>query len=309
MMADSWGRLRLRAYEPEAGRRTPLEVRFWGVRGSIPTPGTSTQRWGGNTACLEVRHGDRSPLVFDCGTGARLLGGKLAGDPAGELDIVFSHLHMDHVFGFPFFIPVYLAGYKVRVTVPAYSADEAREKLARYLNGTYHPTRLRDLSSDIEFLPVRTGESFQRGPWELHTIGLNHPGGSVGYRVEVDGASLCYVTDTAPFAKPGTGICHGGPPTPAEQRMVDFLKGADVVIYDTMYELNEFLEKMTWGHSYPEYAVELCRAAGAKHLILFHHRPEAADDEMDAMDARWSKQHGALRVSVAREGELVSVEG
>ena len=250
-----------------------MNVTFWGVRGSIPTPGATTQRWGGNTACLEVRHGDLPPLVFDCGTGARLLGFKLVGQPARELDLVFTHLHMDHVFGFPFFVPIYTPGYEVRVTVPAYSEAEAREKIARYLNGTYHPTRLRDLPAHVTFEAIRPGAKLQRGGFKLDGIGLNHPGGSVGYRVEVDGQSLCYITDTAPFARPGEGVAAGGDAPAAERKMIEFLRGADCVIYDTMYDETEYLEKMTWGHSYPEYAHALCDKAEVKHLVLFHHRP------------------------------------
>lgn len=285
-----------------------MNVTFWGVRGSIPTPGAETQRWGGNTACLEVRAEDHPPLVLDCGTGARRLGFKLVGEPHRQVDMLFSHLHMDHVFGFPFFVPIYTPGYKIQVTVPSYSEEEAREKLARYLNGTYHPTRLKDLPSEVRFRPVRPGREFHCGVFKVQGISLNHPGGSIGYRITYGKRSFCYITDTAPFARPGEGVEAGEPALLAEQKMVDFLKGADVVTYDTMYDLSEYLEKMTWGHSYPEYAAALCKAAGVKHLVLFHHRPNATDDEMDRMERQW-KEYGDLRVSVAREGDSVPIEG
>ena len=290
------------------GDKTYVNVTFWGVRGSIPTPGADTQRWGGNTACLEVRADGCAPLVLDCGTGARQLGFKLMGESQREVDMLFTHLHMDHVFGFPFFIPIYTPGYDVRVTVPSYSEEEAREKIARYLNGTYHPTRLKDLPSQVTFHPIRAGESFRCGAYEVKGISLNHPGGSLGYRITYDGKSVCYMTDSAPFARPGEGIESGLEPLPAEKRVVEFLREADVVIYDTMYDLSEYLDKMTWGHSYPEYAAALCEAANAKHLVLFHHRPNATDDDMDRMEARWLA-YEPLRVSVAREGGTVSTEG
>jgi phosphoribosyl 1,2-cyclic phosphodiesterase len=286
-----------------------VEVRFWGVRGSIPTPGALTQGWGGNTACLEVRHGDLQPLVFDCGTGARGLGFKLVGQPGRELDLLFTHLHMDHVFGFPFFIPIYTPGYQVRVTVPAYSEDEAREKIARYLNGIYHPTRLRDLPAQVTFHAIRPGREFQRGGYTLSGLALNHPGGSVGYRITAEGKSICYITDTAPFARPGEGLCAGAAPPPAERKMIDFLRDADVVVYDTMYDLNEYLEKMTWGHSYPEYAWELCKEAGVKKLVLFHHAPDASDAQLDALEAAWAARPSPFPVVLAKEGAVVSVEG
>ena len=285
-----------------------LEVTFWGVRGSIPTPGEGTQRWGGNSSCLEVRHGDLPPLVFDCGTGARLLGFKLLGEKGRELNLVFTHLHMDHVFGFPFFVPIYTPGYRIHVTVPAYSDDEAKEKISRYLNGMYHPTRLRELPANVTFEAIRPGRSFECGGFALSGCALNHPGGAVGYRVEAGGTSLCYITDSAPFAKPGEGIAANERPPPAEQRFVEFIRNADTVVYDTMYDLDGYLEKMTWGHSYPEYAEALCRSAGVKHLVLFHHAPDARDDELDALEAQWAKCKG-LRVTLAREGETLPVEG
>jgi len=243
---------------------------------------------------------------MDCGTGARKLGFKLLAEPFRELDLVFTHFHMDHVFGFPFFVPIYTPGYQVRISVPSFSEEEAREKLSRFLNGVYHPTRLRELPSQVTFRPIRSGKSFQCGGFHLTGMSLNHPGGAIGYRIEVDGQSLCYITDTAPFAGPGEGVAADLPATKAEQRILDFIDGADVVIYDTMYDLAEYLEKMTWGHSYPEYAHAMCKAAGAKHLVLFHHLPDAADSYLDELAEKW-KVAVEPTVSVACEGGTVSV--
>ncbi len=283
-----------------------MRVTFWGVRGSIPTPGAETQRWGGNSSCIEVRHEDAPPLVFDCGTGARQLGFKLVGEPAREVDLVFTHLHMDHVFGFPFFVPIYAPGYSVRITIPAYSEEEAREKLARYLNGVYHPTRLRELAAGVSFHPIRSGRSFTSGPFEIRALSLNHPGGALGYRVDAGGRSVAYITDTAPFARPGEGVEAGQVPARAEQRIIDFLRGCHAVIYDTMYDYQEYLEKMTWGHSYPEYAAAICRAAEVEHLVLFHHLPDATDEYLDRLAEKWASHTGPT-VSLAREGETLEV--
>ncbi|MCB9671982.1 MAG: MBL fold metallo-hydrolase [Alphaproteobacteria bacterium] len=255
-----------------------------------------------------MHHGDGPSVVLDCGTGARRLGFKLIGGKNRELDLLFSHFHMDHVFGFPFFIPIYSPGYKVRITVPAFSVDEAREKIARYLNGVYHPTRVRELPADVEWNAIRPNKTFQAGQFTARGVQLNHPGGSVGYRLEVDGQSMAYITDTAPFARPGEGVEAGEPPTKAEERIIEFLQGCDLVVYDTMYDLGEYLEKMTWGHSYPEYAHAVCRAAGVKTLVLFHHLPEADDDALDALEAKWSTATEP-RVVLAREGESLDVRG
>ena len=245
-------------------------------------------------------------MVLDCGTGARKLGFSLMGDPTRELDLLFSHFHMDHVFGFPFFVPIYSPGYKVRITVPAFSAEEAQEKIARYLNGVYHPTRVRELPADVSWHPIRPNRTFQAGVFEAKGVQLNHPGGSVGYRLEVDGQSMAYITDTAPFARPGEGVEAGQPPVKAEERIIEFLRDCDLVVYDTMYDVDEYLEKMTWGHSYPEYAHAICRAAGVKRLVLFHHLPEASDDALDRLEAHWAKASNPS-VILAREGETVPV--
>ena len=286
--------------------RSPLQVTFWGVRGSIPMPGGDTHRWGGNSSCVEVRQEGSAPVVFDCGTGARRLGFKLVGEPGRTLDLMFTHFHMDHVFGFPFFVPIYTPGYDVRVVVPSFSEEEAREKLGRYLNGVYHPTRLRDLPANVTFTPIRSGRSFCTGPYEVSALSLNHPGGALGYRIQSAGRALAYITDTAPFASPGEGVAAGHPPSRSEQRVIDFLEGCDTVIYDTMYSFEEYLEKMTWGHSYPEYAHAICRAAHVQHLVLFHHLPDASDDALDALAEHWSRETEP-RVSVAREGETLDV--
>lgn len=281
-----------------------VKVTFWGVRGSIPTPGAETQRWGGNSSCVEVRHADLPPLVLDCGTGARQLGFKLVGESVRELDLLFTHLHMDHVFGFPFFVPLYTPGYTVRVAVPAFSEPEAREKIARYLNGTYHPTRLREVPATVEFHPVRAGRTWQAGGFVVKAIGLNHPGGSIGYRIEAGGYSVAYITDTAPFARPGEGTASGREATASERRILDFVRGCDGVVYDTMYDYQEYLEKMTWGHSYPEYAAAICREASVRHLVLFHHLPDASDEYLDQLSEKWSS-HQNPKVTLAREGETV----
>jgi phosphoribosyl 1,2-cyclic phosphodiesterase len=281
---------------------------FWGVRGSIPTPGWETQRYGGNSSCLEVRVDGAPPVVLDCGTGAQKLGYKLVGESAREAWVLFTHLHMDHVFGFPFFLPIYTPGYRVRVWVPAFNDEDAREKLGRYLNGVYHPTKIGELPAQVTFSALRSGRELDLAPFRVIPFSLNHPGGSIGYRVEAGGRSVAYVTDTMPFARPGEGLMADLPATAAEQRAVDWLTDCDLVVYDTMYDYQEYLEKMTWGHSYPEYAVAICKAARAKHLVLFHHLPDASDDDLDALAAKWAATPvEGLEISLAAEGRTITL--
>lgn len=284
-----------------------MKVRFWGVRGSIPVPGPHTSRYGGNSSCVEVVHDD-AVLVLDAGTGARPLGRDLFSRSTRELDMLFTHFHMDHLFGFPFFGPVYAPGYQVRVSVPAFSEEEAKERVSRYSNGVYHPVRLREMPANVSFHPIQPGRPFQRGPFEITGVRLNHPGGSVGYRITADGQTFVHLTDTAPLARPGEGAAVGEHPPNAEQVVLDAMQGADVVAFDTMFSFDEYLEKMTWGHAYPEYAVALSKVAQVRHLVLFHHAPDASDEDLDALAAEWA-DHAEPRVTLAREGDVVDLEG
>lgn len=269
-------------------------------------PGAETTRWGGNSSCVEVRQEGMPPLVLDCGTGARNLGQALVREKQREAVILFTHLHADHLFGLPFFLPLYVPGWTIRVGVPAYSDDEARAAIARYANGVFHPVRARDLPNDVSYFAVRTSAPVAAGPWDVAAVRLNHPGGSLGYRVNAGGRSLAYVTDTGPFAQPGEGVAVGEAPTAAERRVMQFLRGCDVVIYDTMFEHAAYLERMTWGHSYPEYAAALCAAAGCGKLVLFHHAPEDDDSALDEREARVQRS-SPLDVVGAREGLVLDV--
>jgi phosphoribosyl 1,2-cyclic phosphodiesterase len=246
------------------------------------------------------------PLVLDCGTGARGLGELLAREKHREVVLMFTHLHVDHIFGFPFFLPLYLPGCSLHVGVPAFTPDDARERLGRYVNGTFHPMRLRSMPAAMQWHGVRPGRTYEIGGWTIRTARLHHPGGAIGYRVEAGGRAIAYLTDTAPFAQPAEGAVAGEAPTSAEQRIISFIEGCDLVLFDGMFEYQEYLERMTWGHAYPEYGVALARAAGVPRLVLFHHAPDAGDDALDAREARFA-DHSAPRVTLAREGQSEEV--
>jgi phosphoribosyl 1,2-cyclic phosphodiesterase len=283
-----------------------MRVTFWGVRGSIPVPGPHTVRYGGNSSCVLVEADGLPPLVIDAGTGIRGLGHALVASPGRALHLLFSHLHVDHVYGLPFFAPLWTPGFRVGIHVPAASDGHARERLQTYLGGVLHPARVGDFGPDVSISAVRAGRVVDAGGWKALPVALNHPGGSLAYRVEVGGRVFCHVTDTAPFARPHEGLLVGESPTRTEQRVVDALRGADLVSYDTMFTREAYLERMTWGHSYPEYAVALCAASGVRTLLLFHHLPDATDDELDALGVAWS-HHRAPSVLVVREGASYAV--
>lgn len=287
-----------------------MKLTFWGVRGSIPVPGPSTSRYGGNTACLEVSVPGAPPLVLDCGTGARALGRDLftRADEHRRVELLFTHFHMDHLFGFPFFGPIYAPRFQVGITIPATNPEEAESKLARYLNGVYHPVRLRDVAATLRMDHIRPGRAFDRSGFKVEAVRLNHPGGSCGYRIEHGGKVLVYLTDTAPLARLDEGLVAGKVPPPPEARVLRAIHEADLVVMDTMFTFDEYMEKMTWGHAYPEYAVALCEAAGVGKLALFHHAPEASDDELDELGEHWAK-HSGLEIFLAREGVTVDLSG
>ncbi len=285
-----------------------MKVTFWGVRGSIPSPGAHTTRYGGNTSCVEVQTEGAPPVVFDCGTGARDLGRSIVLRHERKVELLLSHFHMDHLFGFPFFGPLFSPSCEVSITLPATNAEEAESRLSRYLNGVFHPLRLRDIHGSMKLSHIRPGRSFERSGYEFTAVRLNHPGGSCGYRVQMGDRSVVYMTDTAPMTRLDEGLSARRAPPPGEARVIEAMRDADLVIFDAMFTFQEYLEKMTWGHCYPEYAVALAEAASAKRLALFHHSPDADDDELDELADTWGK-HAGLDVFVAREGAVVDLSG
>lgn len=285
-----------------------MKLTFWGVRGSIPVPGPDTVGYGGNSSCIEVSAPGAPTLVLDCGTGGRALGIDLLGRPSRKLILGFTHFHIDHTLGFPFFAPIYAPSFDVEILLPGHDVSEARGLLMQFLNGIFHPLRLPDIPAPVRYTTMIPGRARQVGPYTITTIPLNHPGGACGYRVEHAGKGLGYFTDTAPFAKPDEGVAAGLPPTAAEKRIIAAMKGLDLVVFDTMFTREAYLERMGWGHSYPEYAFALARAAGVPLLYLFHHAPEATDSFLDELAEAWADSSDPV-VRLAREGGGVDLEG
>ncbi|MFH1467807.1 MAG: MBL fold metallo-hydrolase [Pseudomonadota bacterium] len=285
-----------------------MKLRFWGVRGSIPVPGARALRYGGNSSCVEITAPGAPSFVLDCGTGARELGVELLGRPTRQLIVAFTHFHIDHTLGFPFFAPIYAPSFDVEILLPGHDPAEARGLLMEFLNGVFHPLRLADIPAPVRYTSMVPGVPRMVGSYLVRTVALNHPGGACGYRVEHGGRAIGYFTDTSPMARPDEGVLVGQAPTEAEERVIAAMVGLDALVFDTMFTREAYLERMGWGHSYPEYAVALARAAGVPQLYLFHHAPEASDDDLDALAARWAGSRGPV-VHVAREGGEVDLEG
>jgi phosphoribosyl 1,2-cyclic phosphodiesterase len=268
-----------------------FSVRFWGVRGSIACSGPSTARYGGNTSSVEVRCGERL-LLFDAGTGLRYLGKELDGARL-DSDIFFTHTHFDHVCGLPFFRPLFEPRNRFRLWAGHLSgAMNLRRVLAEFMMSPLFPVPPEVFRSTLEYRDFHAGETLTPAPGvTLRTARLNHPDGSTGYRIEYEGRVLCYITDTEHV--PGN----------LDRNVLGLIAGADLVIYDCMYTDDEYQRYVGWGHSTWQEGVRLCREAGAKRLVVFHHDPDHDDAQLDGIAREVERQlPGSI---VAREGLLL----
>lgn len=264
-----------------------FSVRFWGVRGSIACPGPGTARYGGNTSTVEVRCGERL-LVLDGGTGLRYLAKTLEGRI--DADLFFTHTHFDHVCGLPFFRPLFEPQNRFRLWAGHLSgAMNLRRVLAEFMMSPLFPVPPEVFRSALEYRDFRAGETLSPAPGiALRTAPLNHPDGATGYRVEFDGRAFCYLTDTEHV------------PGAVDKKLARFMEGADAVVYDSMYTDDEYPKYVGWGHSTWQEGVRLCKTAGVKKLIVFHHDPEHTDEMLDGVAKEVDKQlPGSV---VAREG-------
>jgi len=247
-----------------------LRVRFWGVRGSIPTPGADTVRIGGNTSCVEVRAG-KHILLFDGGTGLRLAGNSLLKEMPTTVHLFFSHVHWDHIQGFPFFTPAFIKGNTIMMYGGANVCGTVETALAGQMETPNFPVHLRELPAALIFNDLHEGEVLElEGGVRITNAAGNHPGGVFAYRIEHEGKSVVYATDTEHYAVP-------------DPKLVELCKDADVLIYDTMYTPEEYagvggIPKIGWGHSHFVAGVDLVKAAGVKQYVLFHHDPAQNDD-------------------------------
>lgn len=288
-------------------------VRFWGTRGSIPKPGPSTLRYGGNTSCVEVRSSSGTLLVLDCGTGALALGQMLVKSEARPITghLLIGHTHWDHIQGFPFFAPLFVPGDEWHIYGPRGIGDSLRESLAGQMQYAYFPVTLKDLGATIHYHDLVEG-TLAVGDIAITTQYLNHPALTLGYRLEADGVSVVYSTDHEPHAARG-GAGMQAPPAREEARHVRFLSGADLLIHDAQYTASEYAARKGWGHSTVEYAADVALAAGVRRLALFHHDPMRTDEAVDELvvrvQDRVAKGGGAVEVFAAAEGQVLELQG
>src|SRR5437899_3240229 len=287
-----------------------MQLRFWGTRGSIAAPGPKTARYGGNTSCVEVRASDGTVIILDCGTGARELGLHLAQTMPQpiRLHLFIGHTHWDHIQGFPFFVPAFLPGSELNIYAPIGFQRGLEEAMAGQMEYSYFPVKMRDLRSRIHFTELDEG-FFRVGGVLVETQFLNHTAPTIAYRMTSDGATIAYATDHEPFWNASGRVSQH----PGDERHIAFLKGANLVIHDAQYTDAEYRDKVGWGHSSIEYAVDVALAAGVERLVRFHHDPGHDDSMMEQMEtmaqAHVGRRGQALEVLAAREGLELQVRG
>lgn len=301
-----------------------IKVKFWGVRGSIPCPGSRTMKYGGNTACIELRFPEvNRHIIIDAGSGIRELSNSmmvndLAKGPIST-EIYLSHTHWDHIMGFPFFVPAYIPGTTMKVYGPVtYEDDPLEEIVGGQMKYRYFPVNMGELAADIEYVRLKEEPYIDLGDGiVLSTAIINHPITTLGYRFSFDGAVFCTAYDTEPFRNlfvtdpndPSYDelMAFEGEEAAREQNKVleDFFSGADLLVHDAQYTRAEYeKDKIGWGHTPIEDAIASANRAGVRQLALFHHDPERSDAQLDAMSETFCGKGDADETEVffAREG-------
>ncbi len=251
-----------------------MRLEVWGARGSIPAAPDDPSAFGARTACVSIEALDRM-LVFDAGTGAIALGNRLMAEGRREFDLFLSHAHYDHVMGLAYFAPLYDPACSIRIHAGhMQDGKDCRELLADLLRPPFHPVGLEKFKARIDYVTFRPGDELVPAPGiRMRTHELCHPNGAVGYRVEAGGRTIVYATD------------HEHVPGRRDAALEDFVRGADVLVFDTTFTDAEMPRYEGYGHSSNEEGVRLCRRAGVERLVLFHHSHKHADAELARIEA------------------------
>ena len=280
-----------------------MRARIWGCRGSLATPGPDTVRYGGNTSCVQVTLDDGTSLILDAGTGIRELGLQPEFQAAGDIHLLLSHLHLDHLEGLGFFQPLWNPDVRLHIWGPASPIKSLEQRIARYLSPPLFPIHLSEVPSSVVFHDTPEGE-FALGSARIYSQPVSHQGAAVGYRIDDVAGSIAYLPDHEPAIDgdlatmdpswmSGHGIAHG----------------VDVLLHDSQYTEAEYESRVGWGHSSVEQVVTFARVADCKRLVMFHHDPLHNDDALDTKQVRARELWGSdgFAPVLARDGMRIDL--
>ena len=282
-------------------------VEYWGVHGTLPTPGAAYVRYGGNTPCVSVEVGEEPLTIFDCGSGIKKLSDRLAAAPRGRVSarIFVSHTHWDHINTIPFFAPLYGRGNQIEIYGPHQGDLPIDRAISAQMESVYFPVTVREFGARVVYRDLRE-ETLELGKLRIDTMLLSHPGNCLGYRLSARGRVVCYITDNELYPP---GHSHHNPRY--VEQLTAFVRGADVLITDATYRDDEYPAKVDWGHSSVGQVAELAAKAKVKRLHLFHHDPDQTDDDIDQKLAeartRLERLGATLECDAPAEGSSLSL--
>ena len=279
-----------------------IHVDFWGVRGSVPSPGPTTARYGGNTSCVSITI-DNKILILDAGTGIRNLGGAIIGQPELEIFVVVTHSHWDHIQGFPFFTPIYQPDRPVHMFPTLHKKNVVLSSLIDQMDGAHFPITPDQVPSNFNFVTENPLEFLESNGFHMELVPMNHPGKAFGYKIKIDDKIICYFTDNEidpPYEK-----------SIELDVLTEKCRNADILIHDAQYIEADMPLKHGWGHSLISQVTKLGESAEVKNLVYYHHDPERSDDDIDAeleIASKTLKENGSsVRPYFAYEGLKLSI--